>query len=432
MLHNLKNLLYFPVARYFGLFAGIRLRRWKPRVVVVTGSNGKTTALHMIEAQLGLAARYSHHRNSAFGIAFDILGLGDAADSRWNWILLAFLAPIYTWRRPPSEKIYIAEADCDRPGEGRFLSSLLFPEVVVWLNSARTHSEKFARAAAAAKESVDERIAYEFGFFLERASTLVILNGDDERIVRQSQRTRARIEEITEARRLGGYEVSKSGTVFDVRGKKYSFPYLLPQDVFRAIVASEVVATYFNVPVSGDLSRFTLPPGRSSLFKGIKGTTIIDSSYNINVGSLAAIVGMVKHIKGEQWLVLGDMTEQGAYEREEHEKVARMVSGESFVRVILVGPRMRAVALPILLESGKKVESFDVPKDALNYLRSALGGGEIIIFKGARFLEGIVEYMLADPRDASKLCRREPRWQARRTQWGLPAPLEASKRGATS
>src|SRR3989344_258080 len=419
MLHRIKDALYFRVARYFGLFAGIRLHRWKPRVVVVTGSNGKTTALHMIEAQLGSVARYSHHRNSAFGIAFDILGLGDAADSRWNWILLGLLAPIYAWRTPPPEKIYVAEADCDRPGEGRFLSSLLSPEIVVCLNSARTHSEKFAQTAKEAGENIDESIAYEFGFFLERASTLVILNGDDEHIIRQSKRTRARIEEITEARDLGGYAVSKSGTVFDVGGKKYSFPYLLPQDVFRAIVASQIVATYFDAAPSRDLSSFAPPPGRSSLFKGMHGTTIIDSSYNINAGSLAAILGMVKHIEREKWIVLGDMTEQGVYEQEEHERVARMVSSESFARVILVGPRMRAFALPILLESGKKVESFDEPKDALVYLQSAQRGGEIILFKGARFLEGIIEHLLADPRDAEKLCRREARWQARRRKWGL-------------
>src|SRR3989338_7061023 len=121
------------------------------------------------------------------------------------------------------------------------------------------------------------------------------------------------------------------------------------------------------------------------------------------------------------------MTEQGVYEQEEHERVARMVSSESFARVILVGPRMRAFALPILLESGKKVESFDEPKDSLVYLQSAQRGGEFILFRGARFLEGIIEHLLADPRDAEKLCRREARWQARRRKWGLPALLEVSK-----
>ena len=70
MLSRLKRLLYFPIASYFRFFAVLRLRRWNPRIVVVTGSNGKTTLLHMLEAQLGAKARYSHHANSSFGIPF--------------------------------------------------------------------------------------------------------------------------------------------------------------------------------------------------------------------------------------------------------------------------------------------------------------------------------------------------------------------------
>ena len=55
--------------------AQIQLFLWKPRIIVITGSSGKTTLLHLIEAQLGNRAKYSHFANSSFGIPFDILGL---------------------------------------------------------------------------------------------------------------------------------------------------------------------------------------------------------------------------------------------------------------------------------------------------------------------------------------------------------------------
>ena len=194
MLHRLKATLYFPIAHYFAFFARIRLKRWKPRIVVVTGSNGKTTTLHLIEARLGSGARYTHHHNSSFGIPFDILDLEGAAGSRWKWVTLFFLAPLHALRAAPEEKIYVVEADADRPGEGKFLSELLKPEVVVWLNSARTHSAQFEQGLAARGfESVDAAIAYEYGYFLLQAKNICIINSDDKHIKHETQRTSAKV-----------------------------------------------------------------------------------------------------------------------------------------------------------------------------------------------------------------------------------------------
>jgi hypothetical protein len=60
-----------------------------------------------------------------------------------------------------------------------------------------------------------------------------------------------------------------------------------------------------------------------------------------------------------------------------------------------------------------------MPGEALGYLVGNLNGGETILFKGARFLEGVVERLLKNPSDASKLCRREAVWAKRRKMWGL-------------
>ncbi len=85
----------------------------------------------------------------------------------------------------------------------------------------------------------------------------------------------------------------------------------------------------------------------------------------------------------------------------------------------MVGPRLRKHVKPILEASGKGVESFIGPKEALDYLLSTIHGGEILVFKGARFLEGIIEHLLENKEDAEKLCRREKVWQERRKKWGL-------------
>lgn len=155
--------------------------------------------------------------------------------------------------------------------------------------------------------------------------------------------------------------------------------------------------------------------------------TIIDSSYNATIGGMEAMIALMRDYpaSGEKWLVLGDMVEQGESETEEHTALARMIEAADPARVVLVGPRLRSVTLPILLSSGfakrdnDMVASFLMPAEALEYLRRELRGGETVLFKGARFLEGVIEKLLADPEDARLLCRRENIWARRRKKWGV-------------
>jgi UDP-N-acetylmuramoyl-tripeptide--D-alanyl-D-alanine ligase len=414
MLRSLKNRLYFLVAWYFRFFASIRLSRWKPRIVVVTGSNGKTTTMHLIAAILGPIARYSYGANSSFGIPFDILGLKRDSYSPVEWIVFGIKAPLYAMKKPYKEAIYIVEADCDRPGEGMFLSSFLKPEVTVWLSAARTHTMNFDKSVRKGPfANVDDAIAYEFGYFLEQTGKLAIIT-ENSLIEKQLSRTKAEVHSIRE-NQLERYEVGLEGTNFLIDGTSYRLPYLLPKETFFGLAAAAELARHLGKESSNNLSRFAMPPGRSSILKGVKDTIIIDSSYNANASSVEVFLRMIEKLPGNTWLVLGDLTEQGAEEKEEHEKIARMVPKAEFQKVVLVGPRLKKYALPIL----PNAISFENPRETLDYLNQSIQGGETLAFKGARFLEGIIEHLLANKADADKLCRREKIWQQRRAQWHL-------------
>jgi UDP-N-acetylmuramoyl-tripeptide--D-alanyl-D-alanine ligase len=163
---------------------------------------------------------------------------------------------------------------------------------------------------------------------------------------------------------------------------------------------------------------FVLPPGRSSIFKGINNITIIDSSYNATLDGLKAMLNTFSRYPAKiKWLVIGDMLEQGQEERRSHEKLAEIINGYNFDKIILMGPRVCKYTYP-KLKFGN-VEKFELPKQALDYILAHTKGGETILFKGARFLEGVIEHLLLDKNDVSKLCRREKVWQIRRKQWGL-------------
>lgn len=421
MFHNLKKTLYFPIASYFRFFAKIKLRRWNPKVIVITGSSGKTTTMNLAVAEFGDAAFYSYHANSAYGIPFNILSLKRETLQPQEWIYIFLAAPFKVFSKIPKQRIYVVEADCDRPGEGVFLSKLLKPEVTVWLSSSRTHSMNFDSQVASQKfENVEESIAYEYGHFVENTSKLVIVNSDSELINSQLKRTKADVIKIKDED-LREYKVSTSKTEYKTHNKTYKLDFLLPKAAFYSIFAVFNLTKYFDIPFDESFKKFNIPPGRSSIFKGIRETTLIDSSYNTGFAAYNEIINMFNQISGEKkWAVIGDILEQGKEEKEEHEKLADLVVKSDFDHVILLGPRIKKYGLEVIKDHYKNnVASFLSPKEVLDHLMKNLSGGEIVLFKGARFLEGVIENLLKDKEDIAKLARREKVWQERREKWGL-------------
>ncbi len=422
MFRFIKKKLYFIVAEYFRFFAKIQLSRWNPRVIVVTGSSGKTTLLHLVESQLKHMARYSHHANSTFGIPFDILGLQRTTFAYAEWVYLFAAAPFKAFKKSYPEKIYVAEVDAERPGEGAFLGSLLKPEVTLWLNSGTTHSTQFDTLVAQKKFfNVEAAIAYEFGYLAQHATGIVMVNGDQPMVIKQLDRTTARVTKISK-QELRRYALSERGTEFEIGDATYRLPYLLPQEAFYGVAMTMQLLEYLAQPFDQAFSTFSLPPGRSSIFKGVKNTTLIDSSYNATPDGMAAMLHMfTQYFANPKWVVLGDMIELGNEEQREHEKLAEQIAAVNAQRIVLIGPRISRFTQPLLKKMipADRIVAFDMPADGLRYIKDSLVGGETLLFKGARFLEGVIEHLLHNAVDAQKLCRREYVAQIKRKQWGL-------------
>jgi UDP-N-acetylmuramoyl-tripeptide--D-alanyl-D-alanine ligase len=425
-MEEIKKILYFPLASYFKFFAQIRLRRWDPKIVVVTGSSGKTTLLHLLETQIGANAKYSHHANSSYGIPFDILGLNRDSLLPTEWISLILKTPAAVFKKIPKEKIYVVEADCDRPDEGKFLASLLRPDIVLWLNVSRTHSMNFDSLVSQKKfASVDEAIAFEYGYFLEYCSEYVIINGDSVLQTKQEKRTKAKVIEILKKKYLDDYSIDQRKTMFTVQQQRYAFNALLPEEIFYSLAMCKVAVEHLNLPFDDKFADFILPPGRSSVFLGIKDTTLIDSSYNANLSSTKALLSMFDSFQNQKkWVVVGDMLELGKSEKEEHEELAEILFKMDLEKIILLGPRTAKYTVGKLEELGinpQKIASFQSLKEVDEFIHHNLNEGEAILFKGSQsmFLEGVIEKLLKNKSDADRLPRREQFWRERRKQKGL-------------
>ena len=89
-------------------------------------------------------------------------------------------------------------------------------------------------------------------------------------------------------------------------------------------------------------------------------------------------------------------------------------------QIILVGRRTTKYTYPLLKKKkGIRVEAFQKPDGALAYMEEKLKGGETILFKGSQYLEWIIEKLLKNPEDATKLPRQTELYKKRRAKWGL-------------
>lgn len=415
---RIKKWLYLRVVWYFRFFANISLRRWKPRVIAVTGSVGKTTLLNLLELQLGERAHYSHNANSAYGICFDILGIDGVRGSKLKWLYLFAAAPFRAFTNH-NQEFYVVEIDGERPKETEFLASWLKPEVTLWVSVGRTHAVYFdEQVKQGLFETVEQAITHEFMFLPRHTKELVIYNLDDKLIEQAMKENISADKKPVSLPDNLEYRVWADRTEFETDDKKYHFSQPMPKQVATQLLLLKQLADYLDEPVVEDLSGFVQPPGRSNFFRGKKGTKLIDSSYNAHLISVKSIIGLYQEIQAQQkWIVIGDIVEQGEAEASEHKKLGQVLREAEFDRYVLVGRRTQKYTYPELDES--KSVTFLRPIDAVKYLENELRGEETVLFKGSQYLEGVIEHLLEDPADVARLPRQEPAAKKRRAKWGL-------------
>ncbi len=420
--HRLKKKLYFVVASYFRFWANISLRRWKPKIIAVTGSVGKTTMLHLLELQLGDKAHYSHFANSAFGISFDIVGTRGITGSKKRWLKLLILVPWRALTFRHTEPYYVVEIDGERPHEAEFLATWLKPAVTVWVSSGRSHAIFFDTLVKQGKfPTVEEAIAHEFAQLAHNSKELVIIDGENPLMEKETTGITAQVARVKRDD-LREYQVFPDHSRFVMQTGTFAFAYPLPEETYVQLAMLERLCQHLNLPVRHDMTEFTMPPGRSSYLPGRNGTNLIDSSYNAHLISMKSMLRMIQAMQAEhKWLVIGDMTDQGEGEADQHTKLGEVMATVEAERYVLVGRRTARYTKAALEAAGRgeKTISFIKTTDAKHYLETTLTGQETVLFKGSQYLEWIVEKLLENPDDIVKLPRQEEAAKRRRASWGL-------------
>ena len=423
---KIKKRFYFVAAAYFRFFANLVFKRWHPRVIAITGSVGKTTMLNMVEYELGDRAHYSHDANSAFGIAFDMVGLRGIYGSKFRWLFLMLAAPIHSLFYTRKEEFYVVEIDGERPHETEFLAKWLKPEITIWVSLGLSHAVQFEHQVKEGEfESLDKAITHEFAMLPQYTKREIFIDSDIPLMqksiqkIKQKGLTTAEVVECSKSE-LTKYSVYPDHTDFSIGKTTFHFSAPMPRDLAIQLSMLEKLCKELKVKLKTDFSNLTLAPGRSSYFPGKNGLKIIDSSYNAHLISMQSILEMARELRAQhKWLIIGDIVDQGSIEKQEHTKLADLIIKVKPEQVILVGRRTKKYTAPKLKAKNISYIATEDPKQALRFINQHTTGKETLIFKGSQYLEWIIEKLLANPADADRLPRREPAAKKRRERRGL-------------
>ena len=417
---KLKKRFYFAGAKYFRFFANRVLQRWKPRIIAITGSAGKTTMLNLVENEIGDKAHYSHDANSAFGIPFDLLGLGGVRGSKLKWIYLFVAAPFKPLFKRFSEKYYVVEIDGERPHEAEFLATWLKPEVTIWVSIGKSHAIQFEKEVKNGNfDTVEDAIVAEFASLPQNTRSLVYIDASSKTMISATKGIKAKVKAI-DKKKIKKYVVYPNYTDFTYGDTTFHFDHPEPREIAFNLLVLQDLMKYLKLPFKSDFSDIRMAPGRCSYFEGKNGLQIVDSSYNAHLISMASILDMAKRMHAEhKWLIIGDIVDQGEITEEEHKKLANLIAEVEPEKVILVGRRTKKYTAPRLKQLGVSAVATLDPRKVLEYIEKNARGNETLLFKGSQYLEWVIEKLLKNPEDAKKLCRREKAAVNRRKSWGL-------------
>lgn len=408
--------------QYLRAAARMQLLKIRPKHIVgITGSAGKSSCREAVAVILSdrFKIKQSSSGNSETGLPMDILGFtGEHDYSLSFWLKVLFFTPWKLLTNWEKYDIYVAEMGVDKPGDMDFLLSIFRPDIGVLLNAAATHTQNFI-SGDEDRESAVAAVAREKGKLIRNLPDggWAVINSDD-----------GGVRGLELEKKLAGRGIRT--TNFGNRGEAKPFlvdltGYLLTADYGYTLAAAAAVGLVLDIPVahSKELLRrkFRLPPGRMSVFQGIKGTTIIDSSYNSSLQPAVGALQLLKKATGRRKIaVLGDMRELGKLAKSEHELLAREAVKDAD-QIFTFGPLMREYFLPEArrLGFGDKVMSEMKMLELIERVKNFLQKGDTILVKGSQntiFLEILVEKLLANPADREKLCRRGKFWEEKRRE----------------
>ena len=389
-------------------WAGLVMRKYRPEVIGITGSTGKTSTREAVAAVL--SSQYRVFRNPAnyngrFGLPIALAGLG------------------------PEVELAVLELACDSFGEIAHLAKLTQPKIGLVRTVNHAHLAYLGSL---------EAIAQEKGRLLEALPPegTAVLNYDDPRVLAMRERTRAQV--LTYGLSPDA-DLVASGVRVDPGGLRFTMHIAgvggmgLPGYPTRAeirtgligghhvhtVLAAVAVGLLYAVPweqIVDALEELRPGPGRLSVLEGVNGSLLLDDTYSANPASmLAALQTLAEYPARRRIAVLGGMSQLGGYAVTGHVRVGQAAAAAADL-LVTFGERgdWIAQAADAAGTPADRILVTYTADDAVRYLRERLQPGDVVLVKGDidTRMEQLVRALLRRPvRDGRYLVRQEPGWE---------------------
>ena len=444
--------------KILAVLARATIWKYKPLIIGITGSVGKTSTREAIFAVLKKKYKVrtaEKNYNNEIGLPLAILGIPHHGRNIFRWAYSLIRANKRIVWYVPYPEILVLEYGVDHPNDMDYLLSIAKPNIVVVtaIGDIPVHVEFFENPEDLIKEKAKlVEVLPSDGY--------AILNHDDYAIYDMKEKTCARVltygtEEHadlkitnykpdarrgrvpTETSELQIIKDEKLGDIPDGISFKLEYggnvvpirlhnTFGMPQAYsVTAAVAVGLVMKMNLVEISEALKDYAPPAGRLRLLKGIKNSFILDDTYNASPEAMRAALDTLKSLPGKRKIaVLGDMLEIGRYTEQAHRAIGDR-SAEFVDLLFCVGPRAKFIADEALTRGvernarqlePKQVFKFDDALSAGRALDPIIQEGDIILVKGSQAMrmEKAVEEIMAHPERAEELLvRQDEYWKKR-------------------
>lgn len=428
----MKNIFKKIIIFLLEIEARLVLKKYKPNIIAITGSVGKTStkdAIYSVLSTSFFVRKSEKSFNSEIGLPLTILGCPNAWSNLFLWMKNLFEGALLILLRNHYPKWLVLEVGADRPGDISSIAKWLKPDIVVMtrIPEVPVHIEFFKSL-----EMLVEEKAYLVKAL--KKDGVLVLNKDDSLVV--SFRNMAE-NVVTYGFEQGAnflasdmsilYEEGKPcGVKFRVDCKGCSVPVEIKGVLGRGHIESALAALAvgvnqnINIVLIGEaLSGHSAPPGRMKILDGIEGSVIIDDSYNSSPVALEEALNTINEVTvpGRKIVVLGDMLELGSFSVDEHRRAGKQAASIADI-LITVGVRARHIIEGAQEAEMKKQDilQFSESKEAGIKIKELIKNGDLILIKGSQGvrMEKVVEVIMAHPEKKKELLvRQEDEWLRR-------------------
>ena len=424
----LKSILKKIIIRILKIEARLILWRYKPKIIAISGTVGKTTtkeAIYNVMATEFSVRKSEKSYNSEIGVPLAIIGAptGWNSVSAWGSVIIKGLKVLAAAKDYP--QWLIIETGVDRPGDMSNIVSWLKPDVAVVtaIGAVPVHVENFPDIHSLINEKA--KLVQSLS-----KDKYAILNGDDKNVFDFRRRTRANIITYGFSPHMdvaaSNYKISAEGVSFKVSYKGNIVPVRLSNiygehNVYAVLAALAVgISQELNfVKIAEAVSKLRPLPGRLALLEGVKNTLIFDDTYNSSPIALEAALEAVSQFPAKRKVaVLGDMLELGKFSADEHRRAGKLVFDKNIDLLLTVGTRSKLTAEEARMRgfNDDNISEFSNSEEAGAALLQKIKEGDLILVKGSQSLrmEKAVEKIMAKPELKKELlARQEAEWQNR-------------------